>query len=160
MPLRDQAQPGVLYFAYGSNLSRTRMAGRCPASRPLWRAWAPGWALRFERVATIVPAPSACVPGAVYRLTEACEAALDRIEGIHEGRYRRHSLTAVDAHGRPMPALTYVKIDARRGPPVPAYLGHIEAGYRDWTLEVWALSQAVSAADAAEPSSTDGGGTL
>ncbi|KAH8668779.1 hypothetical protein BX600DRAFT_510843 [Xylariales sp. PMI_506] len=34
---------GVLYFAYGSNLSPTQMAQRCPESRVLGLAHLPGW---------------------------------------------------------------------------------------------------------------------
>jgi gamma-glutamylcyclotransferase (GGCT)/AIG2-like uncharacterized protein YtfP len=138
----------TLYFAYGSNLSLARMARRCPAARPLWTARVPDWCLRFERVATIAPTPGAMVPGAVYSLTRVCEAALDRIEGVEEGRYRRHALRIAGPDGQAAQVLTYVKIDARRGPPTPEYLGHLETGYRDWRLDPAPLLTALRQADA------------
>ncbi|KAL7620496.1 hypothetical protein AAE478_009491 [Parahypoxylon ruwenzoriense] len=50
---------GVLYFAYGSNLSPTQMHGRCPSSTPVGLAFLPGWTwLINERgFANIVPVP-------------------------------------------------------------------------------------------------------
>jgi len=137
--MRNQDGERTLYFAYGSNLSLDRMALRCPAARPLWSVRVPDWRLRFERVATIAPAPGACVLGAVYALTPACEATLDRIEGVDEGRYRRRKLTIPHPDGHAAEVLTYVKIDARRGAPTAAYMGHIKAGYRDWGLDPTAL---------------------
>ncbi|MBB4312149.1 gamma-glutamylcyclotransferase family protein [Roseospira marina] len=136
----DGADPTRLfYFAYGSNLSLDRMALRCPAARPMWGIRIPGWQLRFERVATMVPVPGAWLCGGIYVLTPACVAMLDRIEGVAEGRYRRHRLRLVPfLHGL-VEALTYIKIDARSGPPTPAYLAHLEAGYRDWGFESAAL---------------------
>lgn len=123
----------MLYVAYGSNLSRTRMARRCPRAEPLSAICLKGWRLRFERVATLVPDPTGRVPAALYRLTEDCRRILDVVEGVDEGRYRRHWLPLA---GRPgaggVRALTYLKIDARRGPPSSDYLSHIVAGYRDW----------------------------
>jgi len=140
--MRDQDVELTLYFAYGSNLSLDRMALRCPAARPLWPVRVPDWRLCFEQVATIAPAPGAFVLGAVYALTPACEATLDRIEGVDKGRYRRHRLTIPHPDGSSAEVLTYVKIDARRGAPTEAYMGHIKAGYRDWAFDPTALKVA------------------
>lgn len=150
---------GRLYLAYGSNLSRARMAERCPQAVPLRALLVPGWRLGFERVATIIRDDSAVLPAALYRLTAACERTLDRIEGVSEGRYRRHMLplppeSEADPRAEVM-ALTYIKIDARRGPPLPVYLAHIADGYRDWSHDPALLDQALrSVADL--PTSPDG----
>jgi gamma-glutamylcyclotransferase (GGCT)/AIG2-like uncharacterized protein YtfP len=140
----------MLYLAYGSNLSKTRMAARCPAAMPLRAVLLPGWRLRFERVATIEPAAGSALPGALYRLTPACTQVLDAVEGVAEGRYARVRLRlpagpegAVGAQG----VLTYIKRDARRGAPTPAYLGHIAAGYRDWGHDPAALAGALARVD-------------
>lgn len=137
----------MLYLAYGSNLSRARMGRRCPAARPLWSVTVPGWALRFERVATIVPHPRACLAGALYRLTPECQRTLDRVEGVAEGRYRRTALMLPDGEGGPRPVLTYIKIDARHGPPTQAYLAHVVAGFQDWGLDQHTLWAAVAAVE-------------
>jgi len=127
----------VLYLAYGSNLSRARMAARCPAAQPVRPVTVTGWGLRFETVATIVPDPRATLCAALYRLTPACERTLDAVEGVDEGRYRRATLQVPGPGGEvgSEPVLTYIKIDARRGPPTQDYLAHIAAGFADWGLD-------------------------
>ena len=52
-----------------------------------------GWRLIINHrgVATLVPEPGARVPGLIWRLTPACEAALDRHEGVAKGVYRKRS---------------------------------------------------------------------
>lgn len=85
------------YFAYGSNLSVRQMAARCPAARVVGAAVLRGYRLCFPRrgsnwpggVASIVEDERGVVEGAVYRLTEACVAALDACEGVSAGRYER-----------------------------------------------------------------------
>jgi len=137
----------MLYLAYGSNLSRARMAQRCPAARPLRPVSLSGWALRFERVATIAPVAGARLAGALYRLTAECERTLDRVEGVAEGRYRRVQVTVPDPaspSGNDL-ALTYIKIDGRCGPPTTDYLAHIVAGFRDWELDDALLHAALRA---------------
>ncbi|MBB4286048.1 gamma-glutamylcyclotransferase family protein [Roseospira goensis] len=134
----------MLYLAYGSNLSRSRMAERCPRATPLDPVILPDWRLCFERVATIQPAPGGTVPAALYRLTPACERTLDAVEGVAEGRYRRAHLTVADAKGRSRAVLTYIKVDARRGPPTEAYYAHIARGYADWGHDPAVLAAALA----------------
>ncbi len=140
----------MLYLAYGSNLSRTRMARRCPAARPLWPVTLPGWVLRFERVATIASDAEGRLAAAVYHLSPACARALDQVEGVAEGRYRRATLTVP----RPVPegdgaqVLTYIKVDDRRGPPAPDYVQHILDGFADWGLDLALLRAALADAEA------------
>ncbi|MBB4266734.1 gamma-glutamylcyclotransferase (GGCT)/AIG2-like uncharacterized protein YtfP [Roseospira visakhapatnamensis] len=136
----------MLYLAYGSNLSRARMAARCPAARPLRPVTLPGWALRFERVATIVPDRDAHVRAALYRLTETCRRTLDRIEGVGEGRYRCALVSLPATEGVSAPVLTYIKVDDRRGPPTQDYLDHVVAGFQDWGFDLAPLRRAVAGA--------------
>lgn len=85
------------YFAYGSNLNVRQMAARCPAAKVVGPAVLRGYRLCFPRrgsnwpggVAGIVEDERGVVEGAVYRLTDACLAALDACEGVSEGRYER-----------------------------------------------------------------------
>ncbi|SDE98922.1 gamma-glutamylcyclotransferase family protein [Rhodospira trueperi] len=121
-----------LYLAYGSNLSTARMAGRCPAASPVRPVTVAGWRLRFDKVATIERAADGSLPAALYRITAGCERTLDTLEGVTEGRYRRVWLTLPAETGGDHRILSYIKIDARRGPPTGAYVRHIAAGYDDW----------------------------
>ncbi len=92
------------YFAYGSNLCAAQMAARCPKALEEGVVELSGWRLIINGrgVATLVPDPEARVFGLVWRLTPACEAALDRHEGVARGVYRKAELEAGGA-----PALVY-----------------------------------------------------
>jgi len=148
-----------LYLAYGSNLSTARMAHRCPAAVPIRAVTVPDWRLRFETVATLEPAPGDHVPAALYGVTAACETALDRVEGVDEGRYRRHWVDIPDDAGTTHRVLTYIKVDARRGPPRGAYVRHIAAGYHDWGHDLSALLAALRRCRPASDGSTAHGST-
>lgn len=132
------------YFAYGSNLSVEQMAQRCPAAARGEVAALPGWRFVINRrgVATIVPDPEARVMGLLWDLSETCEVALDRFEGVTSGIYRKRSL---DIRGAS--ALVYVATDERPGAPRESYLESIAAAaeslgmaqsYRD-SLATWGL---------------------
>ncbi|KAI0544238.1 hypothetical protein F4679DRAFT_565608 [Xylaria curta] len=43
MAQNDSQEKGLLYFAYGSNLSTTQMGNRCPSSTPIGLAHLTGW---------------------------------------------------------------------------------------------------------------------
>ena len=77
----------VLYFAYGSNLSPTQMANRCPNSKPIALAHLPGWKwlINGRGYANIVLEGSAVGPGVygvLYDLDPADEMRLDGFEGV------------------------------------------------------------------------------
>ncbi|KAK4213459.1 hypothetical protein QBC37DRAFT_422929 [Rhypophila decipiens] len=90
---------GCLYFAYGSNLSLTQMAKRCPASFFHGRAVLPDykWQINQRGFANIIPSPGNCVHGLVYWLSSSSddEARLDRSEGVHRGCYSKVSLPMI-----------------------------------------------------------------
>jgi gamma-glutamylcyclotransferase len=82
-----------LYFAYGSNLSTTQMAYRCPGARPLHLGWVSGWKfiINARGVANIVPDPvldpstgknNPGVFGVVYEIDDEDEDSLDLCEGV------------------------------------------------------------------------------
>jgi len=64
-------------------------------------------------------------------------------------------LTLTEPTGMTSRVLTYIKVDARRGPPTASYLGHIETGFRDWGLDP-ALLRAALAMVAAAGAGEDG----
>ncbi len=106
------------YFAYGSNLCAAQMAARCPGAREDGVVELAGWrfVINGRGVATLAPEPGARVFGLVWRLTPACEAALDRHEGVAKGAYRKAELEAGGA-----PALVYLAADTAPGAPRQGY---------------------------------------
>ena len=141
------------YFAYGSNLCAAQMAGRCPDAREDGVVELAGWRFVINRrgVAAIVPDPAARVFGLIWRLASACEAALDRHEGVAKGVYRKEELEAGGA-----PALVYLAADTAPGAPREGYLERIlraaearglDAAYRA-ELSRWAYPSNVALAGA------------
>ena len=155
----------MLYLAYGSNLSHAQMALRCPAARPVGPALLHGWRLRFRHVANAEAEAGTVLPGALWRLTPACEATLDAFEGVAGGYYRRETVVAQTREGRAA-ALVYV-MDGRASepvaPPLPHYRETIERGYADFGLDAHlpvlraALAEAQAARPAMPPTRSEGG---
>ena len=132
----------TLYFAYGSNLNLSQMQRRCPAATPLGKLYLPKWRLVFRGVADIVPDDDATVPGGLWQLTPACEAALDRYEGWHpnnNGMYAKE-FVEVDGHGNVM---IYTMNSTGICPPPVYYFDGIRQGYKDFGLKSAALKEAL-----------------
>ncbi|KAK5457170.1 hypothetical protein LTS15_004951 [Exophiala xenobiotica] len=93
--------PRQYYFAFGSNMSLTQMAERCPGSTFIGKATLPGyrWQINQRHVANIVrvteDSPSLpvgqadVVEGLVFSITDKDRRVLDRKEGIKLGAYER-----------------------------------------------------------------------
>ena len=107
------------YFAYGSNMSASQMARRCPAAVADGLVTIPSWRFAINRrgVATLVPDAAKEVTGLIWRVTHACELSLDRHEGVNAGHYRK---TYLEVSGGPV--LAYLAADERPGVPRPGYL--------------------------------------
>ncbi|KAK2050812.1 hypothetical protein LZ31DRAFT_537420 [Colletotrichum somersetense] len=119
-----------LYFAYGSNLSPTQMALRCPSSVPVGLAHLAGHTFIINSrgyanvVRSIAPGDDAPAPptdpagpgvyGVLYTLPPADEAALDMCEGVPYA-YQKHNLpvTVVSIAAAASPALSH---DGDTGP--------------------------------------------
>lgn len=70
-----------VYFSYGSNINQNQMAFRCPTAQYIGPFYLKGWELEFGNHANIRPRRYGSVPGALWYLTDADIAALDRYEG-------------------------------------------------------------------------------
>ncbi len=99
----------ALYFAYGSNLASRRLLGRVPGARARGRARLEGWGLVADKPGrdgsakvNIVRDPAARVWGALWELSPADLARLDR----HEGGYERIEVV-VHGDAGPRSATTY-----------------------------------------------------
>lgn len=136
------APPRFRYFAYGSNLSESRLHENCPSARLEAIARLPGYRLAFTRrserwdggVADIRPDPAAEVHGIVWRIAAAEGDALDRQEGVHATppRYRRIEVTVTTLGGAALDCLAYqvVEPEAEHIAPSDAYLGTMLSGAR------------------------------
>jgi gamma-glutamylcyclotransferase (GGCT)/AIG2-like uncharacterized protein YtfP len=125
------------YFAYGANLNRASMRRRCPNAVALKSLYLRDWQLAFSGVATVLPAKGHSVPGALWQITDECEASLDHFEGFPD-LYRKHYLKQ-DGHS----IMFYVMNTDSVSPPASSYLSTIREGYNDWWLPTTALEQAV-----------------
>lgn len=123
----------IYYAAYGSNLNHHQMRQRCPAAQPIAAAVLPDWQLVFRGVADITPAIDNAVPVGLYKITAACEAALDHYENFPT----LYGKKIIDLHldGRVLSVMTYI-MNPRYGygPPSAAYVEVIRQGYHDWQI--------------------------
>lgn len=112
------------YFAYGSDLDLGRMRRRCPGAadpRPATLA-DHDWLINTDGVATVERFEGAEVHGALWRVSDADLAALDRAEGDST-----RSLLVVHTEDGPVDAWVYVHHRAEPGPPREGYLDRLIA---------------------------------
>ena len=136
------APGGFRYFAYGSNLSESRLHENCPSARLEAIARLPGYRLAFTRrserwgggVADIRPDHAAEARGIVWRIDAAEGDALDRQEGVHATppRYRRIEVAVTTEAGEVLDCLAYQVVEPQAGhiAPSAAYLETMLLGAR------------------------------
>ena len=133
----------LFYAAYGSNLNVPQMAGRCPGAVPAARVLLPDWKLVFRGVADIVESAGDAVPVGLWRITDACESALDGYEGypnLYGKRYWRWHGGGDDAV-----IMAYVMNDRSYiEAPGTDYFLSIDDGYIDFSLPKSYLESALA----------------
>ena len=146
----------TLYFAYGSNLNLGQMQRRCPAATPLDKLYLPDAKLVFRGVADVVFEEGSTAPGGIWRLTPACEAALDRYEGWRPDQSGMYRKEYVEVEGLPdgeTEIMIYVMNSEGIYPPSDGYYRGIVQGYKDFGLDKAALKAALKHSyDAKHPS--------
>jgi gamma-glutamylcyclotransferase (GGCT)/AIG2-like uncharacterized protein YtfP len=125
----------ILYFAYGSNMSRGPMRARCPSAEEAGVAVLPGYRLVImaNGYASVVPAAGQDVHGLLWRIGPRDLAALDDYEDVAGGLYRQATLPVLQ-DGRPTDALVYLGCEAREGRPSPAYMALVVEAARECGL--------------------------
>jgi len=125
----------TVYFAYGTNMSRTLMRGRCPAARTIGPAMLAGWRLMvtIDGYLSIVRRPGARIYGMLWRLTPRDLAALNIYEAVGSGLYRRQMLPVL-AGGRRQAAHVYIGRSVVAGRPRPGHLPLVISAAQDWRL--------------------------
>lgn len=135
------------YFAYGSNLSSTRLLKRCPSAEVVCTASISKYKLRFNKTssdrsskANIVYTGSMndVVYGVVYSIAQSDVANLDAAEG--EGvHYKRTKCRVVSASGRRVRCSIYlaIKVTKTDGKPYTWYLKHVTDGAAEHNLPAY-----------------------
>ncbi len=113
------------------------MNRRCPDAVAIEPMYLPDYRLAFSGVATIQPSQGNFVPGALWAITERCEASLDIFEG-YPSMYRKETIM-VDG----MEIMFYAMNSNDPYEPNVNYLMTIAEGYQDWQLELDDLFDAV-----------------
>lgn len=105
----------IHYFAYGSNMSKTRMQQRLVQYKSRRPATLKGYDLQFNKInrqvagagfANIVPQENSMVEGVIYEIDEAGLKILDGFEGYPK-RYDRQMLS-VEMEGKVIEANVYI----------------------------------------------------
>jgi len=137
------------YLAYGSNLNVDQMNWRCPGAKIVDTAIIKGWELSFKgsktgSYLTIDKALHGSVPVAVWAVTEADEAALDRYEGFPSFYFKRDFIVTFDRSGEKHRCFAYImRSDAKYGLPTHGYYFTCAEGYRNFGFDEKYLEDAV-----------------
>jgi hypothetical protein len=135
----------LYYIAFGSNLNMSQMRYRCPGAKPVGPLILPDIRLVFRGVADVEAADGCTAQGGLWTITEACEAALDRYEGVSGGLYWKDYTPVRLEDGSIEDALIYRMTDASYySNPSRFYLNGIRAGYNDFGLDEAGLDMAVA----------------
>src|SRR5262245_24529820 len=113
----------LLYFAYGSNMSRALMRKHCPQTQPIGNAVLDShrFIVTTDGYASIAPSSADQVHGVLWRLAACDVAALNAYEGVDAGLYRLGVRPVRHAAGMAR-ALVYMGRTCRPGRPRPGYL--------------------------------------
>lgn len=105
----------VWFFAYGSAMNSTRLAGRGVKFYSIEPAYIDNYQLKFNKrsvdgtaKANIVPATDEKVYGLLYKLPKSELHKLDNIEGLTSGHYYRTSMQAITMDGEVFMAEVYI----------------------------------------------------
>lgn len=140
------------YIAYGSNLNIAQMRWRCPDARVIGTAELEGWRLLFKgsktgSYLTIEREDGYSVPVAVWEVSAADEAKLDRYEGFPDFYYKKEM--TLDIKGiktekiRRRRVFVYIMHEERLiGKPSQAYVATCLEGYHDFGFDINTLADA------------------
>jgi gamma-glutamylcyclotransferase (GGCT)/AIG2-like uncharacterized protein YtfP len=125
----------MLYFAYGSNMSRGPMLERCPNAKEAGRGVLQGhrFVIMANGYASVVPASGQDVHGILWTIDAADLVALDDYEDVAGGLYRK-AMLPVFQHGKSVEALVYLGCEMREGRPGAIYMSLVVAAARDCGL--------------------------
>lgn len=116
-----------LYIAYGSNLSESQMAMRCPTAKVVGTAILKDWRLLFDGPASIEKFEGYEVPVLIWEIEPDDEKSLDRYEGYPS--YYRKEMLKVEINGITEQAMVYIMNTKKESIPSTYYYKVLENGY-------------------------------
>lgn len=142
-----------LYVAYGSNLNKQQMKGRCPDAKFVGTGVIENYELQFKGSlygahATIAPKEGASVPVGLWTIQSRDENRLDMYEGYRKTGYRYYDKEQVRVNmtnGGSVIGMVYImdqKMDF--GQPTPGYYDTVREGYANCGLDETVLEQALN----------------
>lgn len=142
-----------LYVAYGSNLNKQQMKGRCPDAKFVGTGVIENYELQFKGSlygahATIAPKEGASVPVGLWTIQSRDESRLDMYEGYRKTGYRYYDKEQVRVNmtnGGSVIGMVYImdqKMDF--GQPTPGYYETVREGYANCGLDETVLEQALN----------------
>ena len=136
-----------LNAAYGSNLSISQMAYRCPDAKIIGTGKINDYKLVFRYHADIEKSVGSYVPVLVWELTAADEKQLDRYEGVKGGYYHQEDVTVLMDDGSQKEVMVYI-MNTQETPslPSPEYFEIIAEGYERFNFDKKILKQALEEA--------------
>lgn len=122
----------MYYYAYGSNLSTRYVREYCPSAVFVMKADLPNFQVEFRHysenrqggISSIIEAPGELVQGVIYEVPEQEIVALDILESVPEGLYRRDTFLVLGEDGEWHRADLY-RVSAPAGP-YTASKGYVE----------------------------------
>jgi hypothetical protein len=125
-----------LYFAYGSNLSREQMKGRCPDNKLLGGVVLHDhrWFIYKRGFANIEKSTKDYVEGLLYLISDSDEESLDVCEGVSIGLYQKKYVEVVHKGKLQRKVLVYIAPETEEGTPQPDYARVINEGIADAQL--------------------------
>jgi gamma-glutamylcyclotransferase (GGCT)/AIG2-like uncharacterized protein YtfP len=143
VPVKLSTKPETYYFAYGSNLHVPQMERRCPDAIPVASCKLPRWRLVFRGVADIERGKkSDAVSGAIYKISERDERALDSYESFPH-LYRKEYFDAKLDDGTIISVMFYKMNANDYGQPSKGYFDTIADGFIHWGLNTRRLETAL-----------------
>jgi len=136
----------VIYFSYGSNMSRSRLEKRVGKVKHLGKATLKGYTLRLNKKgqdgtgkANIVPKSQTQTEGVLFELSHRQLLKLDPFEGAPR-HYERKRVQLLNDKGERIEAITYIakqKWTVKKAlQPSKEYLNHILQGARENQIKI------------------------
>lgn len=130
------------YIAYGSNLSESQMAMRCPTAKIVGTTILKNWRLLFNGPASIERFEGYKVPVLIWEIQPDDEKSLDRYEGYPS--YYRKEMLDIEINGITKPAMVYIMNTKKESIPSTYYYKVLEDGYDRFGFDKNILKRALS----------------
>ncbi|WP_287030953.1 gamma-glutamylcyclotransferase family protein [Pseudomonas sp. UBA6310] len=148
----------MYYFAYGSNMSRSRLRERVPSAENLGYFMSEH-DLRFHKSskdgsakcdAYFTSDGEDAVYGVLFKIDPKEKSALDKAEGLGHG-YNAKEVTVTDHSAFPITAITYVAMDINESlKPYTWYVNHVLVGAREASLPSDYIESKITSVEAIE----------